>query len=320
MLIVDMYATIPIVKPTHLSETYLSAIPCGHPDQDDLSDMRGALMDAIARGGYDDNLVRFLLFADWSADVQDGMILQHIYQASRTYLDYLDGAYLDGDSIHVPVLPNRPYLCTVIAPNTLESQYMVYGLPFASSYVSLGGTEGTAHAKDVTESAEFGRVVGVQSPRDGIVSLDITASIGAAVSVLGTGDANPARTNHTGQWLNGTIGVAAKLGVGAAADADWDDLTPLAEFGIDLYDIVEESYLLDDTDSDGITDRCYGRFTTLFDYDREGRYMTHRLARLLQRRTIPDLTYRRRLSKITRGRVRFVEELLQYCDVHALAW
>lgn len=62
------------------------------------------------------------------------------------------------------------------------------------------------------------------------------------------------------------------------------------------------------------------RVILLFDYDRKGRYMTHRLARLLQRRTIPDLTYRRRLSKITRGRVRFVEELLRYSDVHALAW
>lgn len=62
------------------------------------------------------------------------------------------------------------------------------------------------------------------------------------------------------------------------------------------------------------------RVILLFDYDREGRYMTRRLARLLQRRTVLDLTYRRRLSKITRGRVRFVEELLQYRDAHAPAW
>ena len=58
----------------------------------------------------------------------------------------------------------------------------------------------------------------------------------------------------------------------------------------------------------------YPRVILLFDYDRKGRYMTQRLVRLLQRRTIPDLAYRRRLSKITRGSVRFVEELLQYHD------
>ena len=56
------------------------------------------------------------------------------------------------------------------------------------------------------------------------------------------------------------------------------------------------------------------RVILLFDYDRKGRYMIRRLMPLLQRRTIPDLTYRRRLRAITRGRVRFVEELLQYQD------
>jgi len=61
------------------------------------------------------------------------------------------------------------------------------------------------------------------------------------------------------------------------------------------------------------------RIILLFDYDRKGRYMTLRLSRLLQRRTVVDLTYRRRLSRITRGRVRFVEELLRYrnADLYA---
>lgn len=54
------------------------------------------------------------------------------------------------------------------------------------------------------------------------------------------------------------------------------------------------------------------RVIILFDYDRKGRYMTGRLIRLLQRRTALDMAYRRRLSKITGGRVRFVEELLRY--------
>lgn len=57
------------------------------------------------------------------------------------------------------------------------------------------------------------------------------------------------------------------------------------------------------------------RVILLFDYDRKGRYMTRRLARLLQRRTVLDLTYRKRLYRITRGRVRFVEDMLQYHDV-----
>ena len=100
MLIVDMYATIPIVKPTHLSDSYLSSIPCGYPGGDDMSDLRGALMAAIASREYDDSLVRFLLYTNWGADIQDSMILQHIYQASRTYLDYLDGAYLDGENVY----------------------------------------------------------------------------------------------------------------------------------------------------------------------------------------------------------------------------
>lgn len=56
----------------------------------------------------------------------------------------------------------------------------------------------------------------------------------------------------------------------------------------------------------------YGRVVILFDYDRKGRYMTHRLVKLLQRRTKPDLTYRRRLARITQGRVRFVEQLAAY--------
>lgn len=59
----------------------------------------------------------------------------------------------------------------------------------------------------------------------------------------------------------------------------------------------------------------YKHVVILFDYDKKGSYMTRRLIRLLQRRTFLDLTYRRRLSKITGGRVRFIEELLRYCDI-----
>ena len=54
------------------------------------------------------------------------------------------------------------------------------------------------------------------------------------------------------------------------------------------------------------------RVIILFDYDHEGRYMTYRLIRLLQRRTRIDLSYHRRLAKITRGKVRYVEQLASY--------
>ncbi len=50
----------------------------------------------------------------------------------------------------------------------------------------------------------------------------------------------------------------------------------------------------------------------LFDYDREGKNMTSRMVRLLQRRTKVDLSYRKRLIRITQGRIRFVEELIAY--------
>ncbi len=57
---------------------------------------------------------------------------------------------------------------------------------------------------------------------------------------------------------------------------------------------------------------AHRRVVVLLDYDREGRYMTYRLVRLLQRRTAVDLSYRRRLARITGGRLRFVEQLVSY--------
>lgn len=62
------------------------------------------------------------------------------------------------------------------------------------------------------------------------------------------------------------------------------------------------------------TVESWKRIIILFDYDHEGRYMTHRLIRLLQRRTRIDLSYHRRLAKITRGRVRYVEQLAAYAQ------
>lgn len=57
------------------------------------------------------------------------------------------------------------------------------------------------------------------------------------------------------------------------------------------------------------TDR---RIIILFDYDRKGSYMTYRLIRLLQRRARIDVSYRRRLARITRGRIRYIEQLISY--------
>ena len=56
----------------------------------------------------------------------------------------------------------------------------------------------------------------------------------------------------------------------------------------------------------------YARVIVLFDADRTGRYLTRRLADMLRRRTRVDTTFKRKLARITRGRVRCVEQLAQY--------
>lgn len=255
MLVVDAYATIPVVKPTRLANTYLSSLPCGYPDASEVTGpLRDATFDAATTGGYDDQLIEFLLFADGGGPIDDNMLLQHVYMASRTYLDYLDSDYLAGDSIHVPVLDGRPYLCTTIAPNILESQYLLYGLPFGDSYVSLGGREGVAEVRGGFGpgwDAKYVHHAGVQSPRDGVIALDVTARLGAAVSAVGMGNTLHGATVPTGQWANGTIQVDAKFSAGPTT-------VDLGSFMIDTYDIVEETYLLE-----GGT--CYGRFVTVPD-------------------------------------------------------
>lgn len=55
---------------------------------------------------------------------------------------------------------------------------------------------------------------------------------------------------------------------------------------------------------------AHRRLILLLDYDRKGSYMTRRLVQLLQRRTKVDLSYRRRLYRVTRGQIRFVEQLM----------
>ena len=62
----------------------------------------------------------------------------------------------------------------------------------------------------------------------------------------------------------------------------------------------------------------YDTVIVLFDRDRKGRYMTGRVARLLQRRTNVEMSFRRRLWKLTRGRVTFIEQLACYAPPVAL--
>jgi len=50
----------------------------------------------------------------------------------------------------------------------------------------------------------------------------------------------------------------------------------------------------------------------LFDGDRKGKYFTRKTIQLLQRRTNVDLTFKRRLTSITKGKIRFIEQLVCY--------
>ena len=260
LTIVERYVTIPVVKPTRMSETYLSSIPCGQPGSEEMGRLWEAMVEAQQLGGYDQHLMHFLILTSHSGPIEENNRLQQIYLASRTYLDYVDGAYLAGDSIHVPVLPNRPYLCTIVAPNILESQYMVYGLPFGETYVSLGGTEGTAFTTNLHDGIGTGyeRTMAVQSPRDGVVSLDVTARFGAAVSAVAVGNHSGNIGERPGQWMNGTVRVNATLFVGDE-NPEEDDGTLLTEFDVDLYGIVDRTF------APPTGGKCYYRFTTVPD-------------------------------------------------------
>lgn len=50
----------------------------------------------------------------------------------------------------------------------------------------------------------------------------------------------------------------------------------------------------------------------LFDSDRKGKYLTRRVIEQLERRTRIDLSYKRKLAQITRGKVRAIEDLDAY--------
>lgn len=56
----------------------------------------------------------------------------------------------------------------------------------------------------------------------------------------------------------------------------------------------------------------YQKLIILFDRDKKGRYLTGKTIQLLQRRTKIDLSFKRKLAVITKGKIRFVEQLVCY--------
>jgi 5S rRNA maturation endonuclease (ribonuclease M5) len=56
----------------------------------------------------------------------------------------------------------------------------------------------------------------------------------------------------------------------------------------------------------------YKNLILLLDSDRKGRYLTKRIISQLQHRMTIDLSYRKELTAITKGRVKNVEDLIMY--------
>ncbi len=56
----------------------------------------------------------------------------------------------------------------------------------------------------------------------------------------------------------------------------------------------------------------YKRLIILFDRDKKGRMLTGKTIQLLQRRTKIDLSFKKRLREITKGKIMFIEQLVCY--------
>ena len=56
----------------------------------------------------------------------------------------------------------------------------------------------------------------------------------------------------------------------------------------------------------------YSRIIILFDRDRKGQSLTKRTIQLLGRRTRIDLSFKKKLRTITRGKIMFIEQLVCY--------
>ena len=56
----------------------------------------------------------------------------------------------------------------------------------------------------------------------------------------------------------------------------------------------------------------YKNVILLLDGDRKGRYLTKRIIDLLEHRTKIDLSFKKKLISITKGKIRFIEQLICY--------
>ena len=56
----------------------------------------------------------------------------------------------------------------------------------------------------------------------------------------------------------------------------------------------------------------FERLVILFDMDKKGKMLTGKTIELLQRRTKVDLSFKRKLQIITRGKITFIEQLASY--------
>jgi len=56
----------------------------------------------------------------------------------------------------------------------------------------------------------------------------------------------------------------------------------------------------------------YQRLIILLDGDRKGRFLTGKIVEQLQHRTKVDLSFKRKLVSITKGKIRFIEQLVCY--------
>ena len=56
----------------------------------------------------------------------------------------------------------------------------------------------------------------------------------------------------------------------------------------------------------------YPRLILLLDGDRKGKYLTKKIIELLEHRTKIDLLFKKKLVSITKGKIRFIEQLICY--------
>ena len=56
----------------------------------------------------------------------------------------------------------------------------------------------------------------------------------------------------------------------------------------------------------------YRKLILLLDGDRKGKYITKKIIGLLERRTKIDLLFKKKLVSITKGKIRFIEQLVCY--------